>query len=120
MSNREIVADRSMINPGSLEEIVDAVAKSSESYDQSCDRVLDGLCAEAMNLDLSPEERRENHKMQMDVLDKKAEKVTENRAFAFIILCVLAGALGIASKTEFCDKAMNAAAWGGQPCTTLA
>lgn len=110
MSNKEIVAGRSMINPVSLEEIVDAAAKSSESYDQSCDRVLDGLRAEVMNLDLSPEERRENHKMQMDVLDKKAEKVAENRAFAFIILCVLAGALGIASKTEFCDKAMNAAA----------
>lgn len=110
MSNREIVADRSMINPVSLEEIVDAVAKSSESYDQSCDRVLDGLRAEAMNRDLSPEERRENHRMQMDVLGKKAEKVTENRAFVLIIVCTLVGVLGIASKTEFYDKAMNAAA----------
>jgi hypothetical protein len=108
MSNSEIAASRPMINPVSLEEIADVVTKSSESFDRSCDRVIDGLHDEAMNLNLTAEERKDNHKMQMDILDKKAEKVTENRVFAAFLICALLGGIDIVAKTKFCGKAVKA------------
>lgn len=108
MSNSEIATSHPMINPVSLEEIADVVTKSSESFDQSCDRVIDGLHEEAMNLNLTPEERKDNHKMVMDILDKKAEKVTENRVFAALIIGALLGGIDIVAKTKFCSKAVKA------------
>lgn len=105
MNNGEIAMCKPTINPANLGEIADVVARSSESFDQSCDRVLDCLRDEAMNLELSSEERRENHEMQMDVLNKKGEKVTENRMFAaFIILAMFSG-FKILTRTNYCGKA---------------
>ena len=110
MSNSEIAASRPMINPVNLGEIADVMVRSSESFDQSCDRVIDGLHDEAMNLNLTPEERKDNHKMVMEILDKKAEKVTEGRLFAVFIIGALLGGIDIVTKTKFCGKAVKALA----------
>lgn len=107
MSNTVTAASCPMINPVCLEEIADVVVKGSESFDASCDKVIDGLHDEAMNLNLTAEERKDNHKMVMDILDKKAEKVTESRVFMAFIVCVLLGGIDIFAKTKFCGKAVK-------------
>lgn len=110
MNNSEIVTSYSMISPVSLAEVVDVAVASSESFDQSCSKVIDRFLDEETSPDRTPEERREIRKSVMDILERQAEKVTEGRLFTIILAAILVGGIRFVVNPSFFDKTAKTAA----------